>query len=181
MVARRTDPRRLDVAALAAASGRLEGTLDAPLIERWREMQSPPADVPLPPVRWTARGEQRHRSGEVPQSWLHLQVQAEAWLTCQRCLQPFTRAIEISRAFRFVATEGEAEALDADSEDDVLAPSASFDLIGLIEDELLLAWPLVPRHERCSQPDHAKGQDGPAAVAHPFAALAALKSRESKP
>ena len=51
-MARRIDPHKLDVAALAAEAGHLEGRLDAPTIERWREMQSPPADLPLPPVRW---------------------------------------------------------------------------------------------------------------------------------
>jgi uncharacterized protein len=129
--------------------------------------------MPLPAVRWSARGEQRRRSGEAPQVWLHLQVSVQAWLTCQRCLQPFAAPLEITRAFRFVPTEGEAETLDAESEDDVLALAPSFDLIGLIEDELVLAWPLVPRHERCSQPAHAaSGAPAPS----PFAALATLKS-----
>jgi uncharacterized protein len=180
-MARRIDPHKLDVAALATEAGRLEGTLDAPTIERWREMQSAPADVALPPVRWAARGELRLRSAEAPQHWLQLQVWAEAWLTCQRCLQPFSTPLQIHRTFRFVATEGEADALDADSEDDVLAPSAVFDLIGLIEDELLLAWPLVPRHDRCSQPAQPADDEPAAAAEHPFAALAAWKSRNPKP
>jgi uncharacterized protein len=180
MAARRLDPHRLDVAALAADAGRLDDTLDAHELERWRDMQSPPADVPLPPVRWTARGELRQRSGDAPQHWLHLHVVATAWPTCQRCLQPFQTPIEVQRAFRFVATEGEAEALDADSEDDVLALSPAFDLIGLIEDELVLAWPLVPRHPQCSQPAHRVGE-APTPDDGPFAALAAWKARSAKP
>ena len=180
MAARRVDPHKLDVAALAAEGGRLEGEIDASTLERWREMQSAPADGPLPPVRWSVRGEQRQRSGAPPQLWLHLQVAADAWPVCQRCLQPFCTPIEVARAFRFGATEGEAEALDADSEDDVLAASASFDLVGLIEEELLLAWPLVPRHAQCSQPEHGAGDD-PAAEDNPFAALAAWKSSATKP
>ena len=75
-------------------------------------------------------------------------------------------------------TESEAEALDTDSEDDVLALGPSFDLIELIEDELLLAWPLVPRHERCAQPAHRAGAEP---AASPFAALATLKGRTAKP
>jgi uncharacterized protein len=180
MAARRPDPRKLDVAALAADAAQLAGDTDAGSIERWRDMQTPPADVALPPVHWVARGEQRQRSGELPQTWLHLQVSAEAWLTCQRCLQPFRAPLGVQRTFRLVATEAEAEALDADSEDDVLAPSPAFDLIGLIEDELVLAWPLVPRHERCSQPVHRAG-DAAADVDSPFAALAALKARTPRP
>jgi uncharacterized protein len=181
MAVRRSDPHKLDVAALAADAGRLEGEIDAHELERWRDMQSAPVDMPLPPVRWSARGEQRGRAGEAAQTWLHLQISAQAWLTCQRCLQPFAAPLEIDRTFRFVPTEGEAEALDADSEDDVLALGPSFDLPGLIEDELLLAWPLVPRHQRCNQPaQRASGE--PEAAASPFAALATLKGgRAAKP
>jgi uncharacterized protein len=179
MAARRLDPHKLDVAALVADAGRIEGEIDGQTLERWREMQSPPADVPLPTVRWAARGEQRQRSGGAPQTWLHLQVAALAWPTCQRCLQPFRTPIDLERAFRFVATEREAEALDAESEDDVLALSPSFDLIGLVEDELVLAWPLVPRHVQCSQPQHDAGAEPPA-ESGPFAALAAWKSHRPK-
>ena len=180
MALRRLDPHKLDVVALAAAVGQRQGEIDASTLQRWRETQSPPADMALPPVRWTARGEQRSRSGGLPQNVLHLRVSADAWATCQRCLQPFRTPIEVDRAFCFVATEGEAEALDAESEDDVLALSPSFDLIALIEDELLLAWPLVPRHTQCSPPEHEAGGES-APSDNPFAALAALKPRSGKP
>ena len=103
---------------------------------------------------------------------------ALGWPVCQRCLQPFNTPVEVDRAFRFVPTEGEAEALDADSEDDVLALGTSFDLIGLIEDELLLAWPLVPRHVRCAQAAQAAAVEP---ASSPFAALATLKGRATKP
>jgi len=180
MAPRRIDPRKLDVAALAADAARLDGEIDAQTLQRWREMQAPPADVPLPPVHWTARGEQRKRTGEALQHWLRLQVTAEAWPICQRCLQPFSVPLHVDRVFRVVATEADAEALDADSDDDVLAPAASFDLIGLIEDELVLAWPLVPRHEQCSQPAHDAGGET-ATEGSPFAALASWKGRTAKP
>jgi uncharacterized protein len=180
MAPRKHEPHRLDVPALAAEGARLEGECDAHSLDRWRDLQTAPVDVPLPPVRWQARGELRQRSGEPPQIWLQLQIHALAWPTCQRCLQPFSARLDIDRAFRFAATEAQAEALDADSEDDVLALTVPFDLIGLIEDELLLAWPLVPRHEQCNQPPHRAGTD-PAAAGGPFAALAALKGRGAKP
>jgi uncharacterized protein len=181
MAARRLEPHRLDVAALAAHGERIEGELEPRTMPRWREMQSPPVDASLASVRWEARGEQTRRSGEEPQSWLHLRVSADAWPVCQRCLQPFRTPVEIDRRFRFVATEAEAEALDADSEDDVLAPSAAFDLIGLIEDELVLGWPLVPRHADCGQPAHRAGEERPGAAGSAFAALAAWKGRSAKP
>ena len=57
--------------------------------------------------------------------------------------------LHIEKALRFVHGEDAAAELDADSDDDVLASSRSLDLRALIEDELLLALPLVPRHEAC--------------------------------
>jgi len=50
---------------------------------------------------------------------------------------------------RFVKDEAAAAQLDADCDDDVLALSRQFDLMGLIEDELIMAQPIVPRHDEC--------------------------------
>ena len=86
-------------------------------------------------------------------------------------------ALAIERSFLFVHGEDAAAQLDTDSEDDVLALTRALDLRELIEDELLLALPLVPRHEVCPTPLLAPA-DGEAPVddkPNPFAALAALK------
>ncbi|HEU5295865.1 MAG TPA: DUF177 domain-containing protein [Burkholderiaceae bacterium] len=174
MAARRFDPARLDVAGLAADGVTLAGQWSAAELPRWQAMQSPPSGSEPVPVLWSARGEQRRASGESPQTWLHLQVSTTAWPTCQRCLRPFSQALAVQRALRFVDTESQAEALDADSEDDVLALAPAPDLHTLIEDELLLAWPIVPRHEQCAPPAHRAGE-GDASPASPFAALQSLK------
>ena len=53
-----------------------------------------------------------------------------------------------------------------------LSPSPDLTLKTLLEDELLLAMPLIPRHVRCESPiERVADQDLP----HPFAALAGLK------
>src|SRR5262249_20365248 len=91
--------------------------------------------------------------------------------------------LDVDRRIRFVADPEQAEALDAELEDDVLELQRHMDLRELVEDELLLALPLVPRHEgACPQPlpmnSGASGVDdgsSPAEVPHPFAALAKLK------
>jgi uncharacterized protein len=77
-----------------------------------------------------------------------------------------------------------AAAQDETSEEDVLALSRDFNLFELIEDEVLMSLPLVPRHEVCPvavklavvDPDFESAlEDKP----KPFAALAKL--RTSKP
>jgi hypothetical protein len=84
---------------------------------------------------------------------------------------------------RFVAGEDAAAALDAESEDDVLALTPALDLRQLIEDELLLALPIVPRHDHCPEPlprAFADPQGAASPAENPFAALAALK-RDPRP
>jgi uncharacterized protein len=102
---------------------------------------------------------------------------------CQRCLQPVTVDIDVDRHFVFVADEATAAARDEDSEDDWLVLERSLDLHELVEDELLLGLPLVPRHERCPNPlavDVMVGGERPSAedeTPNPFGALAALKGK----
>lgn len=172
MGARSLDPTRLDVASLATEGAALSGQWPAAQLDRWLAMQSPPAGAEAGPVRWRVRGEMRRPVGEPPQVWLHLHADAAAWPTCQRCLQPFVETLAVDRALRFVSDEAQAEALDADSEDDVLALTPTLDLRALVEDELLLAWPIVPRHAQCSAPQHRADDQ---AADSPFAALATLK------
>lgn len=174
MGAHKLDPMRLDVAALAGEGASLSGQWAASELARWREMQTPAPGTAPEPVQWRVRGELRSAAGRPPQTWLHLHVKTVAWPTCQRCLRPFSEVLVVDRALRFVDSEAQAEALDADSEDDVLVLAPALDLRALVEDELLLAWPIVPRHASCAAPEHRAGDDG-APVANPFAALASLK------
>jgi uncharacterized protein len=174
MGARKLDPTRLDVAALVTEGASLSGQWPASDLQRWYAMQAPAPGCAPETVQWRVRGEQRSAVGRPPQTWLHLHVETIAWPTCQRCLRPFSEVLVVDRALRFVDGEAQAEALDADSEDDVLALAPALDLRTLVEDELLLAWPIVPRHAVCAAPEHQAGDDG-ATGASPFAALASLK------
>lgn len=172
MTVRALDPRRLDLAAWAATGSTIEGRWPLAGFERLAEIH--PQDNELP---WSARGQMRPVAGGEPQCWLHLWGRASVRLECQRCLKPVELPIEIARSLRFVATEQEAAALDAESEDDVLALPKRLDLHALFEDELLLSLPIVPMHEgRCPEPlpMHA-GETADTDSAHPFAALQGLR------
>ena len=172
---REFDPLHLDVAALAKAGARLDGHWPMAALARIAASAAAGAELTAA-VQWSARGESRAVRGEAPQVWLHLSATAELPLECQRCLEPVVTALEVERSFRFVHGEESAAALDADSEDDVLALTRSLDLRELLEDELLLALPIVPRHDVCPEPlavaaDVELSDERP----NPFAALAALK------
>ncbi|MDR2991771.1 MAG: DUF177 domain-containing protein [Burkholderiaceae bacterium] len=149
-------------------------------------LQAIMADTPVI-IDWQAQGEMRRDAGlgdGVVRPALHLRARTRLPLVCQRCLQPAWMTIAVDRHFLFAPDEAQAMQLDERAQDDVLAAREDFDLLGLIEDELLLALPLVPHHERCPQalPAHSAGfaaeQEEPDQP-HPFAALAALKRQNS--
>ena len=175
------DALRLDVSAFIADAAQLSGQWPGASLQRLADLQSPPQDTPLHAIDWQAGGSRVPVTGGESELWLHLQARVPVWLTCQRCLQPFTEPLEVDRRLRFVRGEAAAEALDAEIEDDVLALSKSLDLRELVEDELLLALPIVPRHGVCPQPLPVPLGESPASDAepereNPFAALQRLKS-----
>ncbi len=167
MSGRATDPRRLDVAALATAEATLDGHWPLAGFARLPEARAQPGNVD-----WSLQADLRRPAGGRPEPWLALTAGAHVRLACQRCLQDFDLPLRIEANFRFVADEALAAALDADAEEDVLALPQRLDLHELVEDELLLALPLVPMHDICPQPLTAVET---VASPHPFAALQALK------
>ena len=186
------NPRRLDVQAFARSQGTLEGVWSASALTRLREdHQGAEAGEPLA-VTWSAQGLWHQPLGGQPEVRLHLQAQATVWQTCQRCLQGLPLPLSVDRTFRFVGDEDQAAALDDESEEDVLPLDRTWDLAELIEDELIMALPIVPRHEVCPVPltlpeaapagpvqdVSGPGTDEPSSGRpNPFAVLAQLKTK----
>lgn len=176
------DALRLDVQAFVQRAAVLEGHWPQESMPRLSSsLTATLADSPPPPVRWSARGELRPVTAGRPELWLHLTLSTTVSLQCQRCLAPMLQPLEAERSFRFVADEDEAERLDAESEDDVLALPRWLNLAELAEDELILALPLVPRHETCPQPLAAIAAEPEEPRHRPFAALGSLRAPRSKP
>lgn len=179
MSSRPIDIRRLDIAAFAAADGELSG--DVPLGELGRLAESVlGAEPPDASIHWQAEGRLRPVTGAEPEIWLHVTSQACVSLRCQRCLQPLAMPLDVDRWIRFVRDPAQAEALDAELEDDVLELPRQLDLLELVEDELLLELPLVPRHDACPQPLPQVSEpdlDVPERP-NPFAALEQLKRKK---
>ena len=176
-------PDRLDVKAFVQAGAKLEG--HASLLKYERLAQEAQGLHPDLRVDWQARGELRHVASGGDDSgaeqWLHLTGRCSVPLLCQRCLTPVDVPLEVERSFRFVADEATAEALDDETEEDLLATSREFDLHELIEDELLMALPVVPLHDECPIPVvMASSDEDFEAVTeekpNPFAALSALRT-----
>lgn len=122
-------------------------------------------------LAWRVAGSTHGRHGALR---LDLSVDGEVVLVCQRCLQPMTEALHLQSKFLIVADETAADALDQDDDFDAVVGSAAFDIDSLIEDEVILALPIAPRHAVC--PDGAGDVAANTREPSPFAALAALKT-----
>jgi uncharacterized protein len=174
------DARHLNIEAFATANGSIVRTESLARFNRLlEEAQGAGAQNP---VRFTAQGMTRPNGATSEQIWLTLAAEVALPQTCQRCLGPVDVPVSFERQFRFVASEEVAAVEDEESEEDVLVLSRDFNLLELVEDELLMALPVVPKHDVC--PDAVKLQvadpdfvEEAAEKPNPFAILGQLKKK----
>ena len=110
-------------------------------------------------------------------NWLALSIRGQFDLVCQRCLGPMPFVLETDNELQVIAP-GEAwpdEALEDGALSlgaDAIAAETAQAVLDLVEDEVLLALPVAPKHEEGCEPP-ARSDDKHAAS--PFAVLASLK------
>lgn len=176
------NPAQLNLQALAAAHGRVVGRLerssDGDQLDTLFSRLASESCVPhgLAHVSWRVQAELRDAADADPQVWLQLEASAAIPMICQRCLNPVVVQVTSQQAFRFVADEATAEIEDDASEEDVLVLTPRFNLLALVEDELIMSVPLVPMHDACPEPVVTQVADtdfvdAPADRIHPFADL----------
>lgn len=194
------DVRDLDLFEFARSGRDAAGTVRVSQLPRM--LNEVPAEAPDRDTAfaWQAEGstqpELQDDGTEGRQPYLRLAIRGNAWLECQRCLAPYQQAFDVEANYRIVATEEEADEFPLDEDEvEVIVGSNHFDLVELIEEELLLSLPLVPKHDVCpaiheSLASGADGADGVDSVddvpeqeveperTNPFAALGALKKDE---
>ncbi len=105
-------------------------------------------------------------------AWLRLQASGSPVLQCQRCLAGMDWEVALDASLHLVrpGTAIPDEELEIEEFDSIEAV-ADMDVLAMLEDELLLALPIVPRHEDCEAPRPT----GTAEKESPFAALAGLR------
>lgn len=174
-------PPSIDIKSAAQSGAHLEGVDLLSNFERLAQLSQVQSSGIV--LHWSVHLQQR-AAPEGPSSvWLHLQVNTTVGQTCQRCLMPVDVAVRIDREFRFVDSEALAEQQDENCDEDLLVLSRAFDLAGLIEDEVLMDLPVVPRHDVCpvfvklaaADADFDTATEKP----NPFAALVTLKTSNS--
>ena len=105
---------------------------------------------------------------------LVLEVTGKVPVVCQRCLGRYDYPLSIDSLLELIADEADLtqDELEDDSRDFLVAQK-ELDVAALIEDEIILALPVAPRHDDCALPD---GSSCGTKVS-PFAALAGLKGK----
>ncbi len=109
-------------------------------------------------------------------------------LNCQRCLSPISVPLELPFRYGFVMTPEKADLLEGDDlEPVIMDENGLVRTVDLIEDELMLAVPLVPRHaiELCDASATQYLVDETEApqksAENPFAVLKNMKNQTQKP
>jgi uncharacterized protein len=171
------NPRKLAILNFTKSESSLDGAEPLAQFERLQDFQH--SDIGDVLVHFQSHGEMRESAQGGAAPWLQLSAHTCLTMVCQRCLASVEQTVSFAREFRFVASEAQAELEDEESEEDVLALSTEFDLLALVEDELLMALPASPKHDVCPQvvklrvadADFQEAEDKP----NPFAALVGLK------
>ena len=106
--------------------------------------------------------------------YVDLSIRGDLVLQCQRCLEAVVWPCEVQNRL-LLLRPGEALPEDELENDDVdaLEVEPLTDLLALVEDEVLLAMPLVPRHNDCEPPVKA----GVDEEISPFAVLRQLRGK----
>ena len=154
-----------DSLALARDAGEISGVLAVKELPRLSELAAEDGGA----LTCHLRGG-RNEAGKL---YLRLVVSGELPVMCQRCLKVLMLPLRVESTLLLVppGASWPDEELTDDSADAIEA-LAEQSLASLVEDEVLLAVPLAPRHESCALPGGDGNDAGPES---PFAILARIK------
>ncbi len=104
-------------------------------------------------------------------------------LLCERCSEPMQYEMKIKCSLAIVNSERKIEGLTEQYEPWVIASDDPVMLSSIVEDELILAIPLIPKHDHSCLPAEAwssgeEFEEGVEKKVSPFAVLSALKSKD---
>lgn len=161
-------PDNVDPWPLAESGAELEGRMPLAHLRRLGSLVHALTGEAAMTLQFGKDAQGRHRLGGT--------VSAPVGLCCQRCLEPYTEVLTAELRLALVRSESEAMALPTD--DEPLVVQDSLLLADLVEDELILSLPLVPRHPlgQCPTPPN-HGDTGEVERQRPFAGLAGLLDR----
>ena len=148
-------------------------------INYFQRLLSDQPQQPNSKVNWSISG----YCNNLDQNFISVSVSASVQVICQRCMGTMDLDIKSDNQFIIFKTQNEVQAYDVSATEDDLEPllvtSKNFDVLELIEDELILNMPFTPKHNDCvyDAPEDAdiSLNGGLADRPSPFAILSKLK------
>ncbi len=157
----------IDVFALARAHGHIEGHIELARLARLAPLLAASGGA----IDWRLTGAIDSRGRPAATLELH----GTLVVKCDRCGLNLDLPIDSESSLWFVTSERELNAQPIEvGESEALLGSRHFSVAQLVEDELILAVPISPRHLHCRVAEESETE---LERYRPLAALAALKSR----
>jgi len=161
-------PERVDASRMVQARRTFEGKLPIASFQRLRGS--------LAAVEGEARYDLQFGRDELGVAYLAVRVDADLPLTCQRTLEVYRQPVHVDQRLGLIGEESEEAALPPGYEP-LLIPDGQVGLADVIEDELILALPVVPLKPGAPLEWHDEGVEEESEP-NPFAALATLKKKK---
>ena len=170
-------PKQVDLRKLAAREAHFNAKLDVAVMQRISEMVVSQQGFLEVDVR-IGIDEYRDR-------YLKGDIHCEAEVVCQRCLQPVAITVDAPINLQIVWDEDQAQQLRGDVDPLIIGEDELVNLNEVLEDELLLSFPLVSHHADGECPDkhdyklHSEEADVEEVAEekeNPFSVLANLKA-----
>lgn len=162
-------PESVDPFRLAAQGVRLAGVVPLGQLERLRPLLHEAEGVAEAELEFATDS----KGGVSVNGW----ITCDLTLACQRCGNPYVVHVDTRLQVGLVQSSDESTALPEDIEP-FLLEAGQLRPADLVEDELLLALPIVPRHDYACAPDIPLSQEDGAASPpepSPFAVLDKLR------
>tara|TARA_R110001583_G_scaffold100844_1_gene247039 strand:+ start:59669 stop:60175 length:507 start_codon:yes stop_codon:yes gene_type:complete len=155
-----------DVFKFAYEQRRLSGEVKVAAFERLADLLTDQSGV----IRYKLEGD----VDAMRKPRLTLTIDGSLMLRCQRCLGGLGWDLSVRNALQPVRSGQEIpeEELE-DDEVDAIEIDGDLDVLSLLEDEILLALPLAPRHDECG----TLRPEGGAVKESPFSVLSGLRAK----
>lgn len=167
-----TLPESVDAWRMVSARRSFQGVLPIAAMRRLSDA--------LAGTEGEARYELDFGRDEFGSAYLDVRVAAPLTLLCQRSLEPFVLPVTVDGRLGLIRREHEEASLPPGNEPLLVAEDGKLALVDVIEDELLLALPLVPVNPDSKLPDEVvapppEEHSGEGRSDNPFAILRELK------
>ena len=169
-------PARLDHRKMASQAQVLRGAVPISQLPRFGEMLAE-ADGDIDLVLAFSRGKQGRTQ-------IRGSAQAAVGLICQKCLRPFRQSLDCVINFEVVGSDAGCDQLEDDA-DTIVCDDKEISLTVLLEDELSMSMPMIPRHTvtQCPSNEYRRVDlelpiDEVKTTHRPFAGLAAAMKKK---